>query len=357
MATVKLAYVDRFRDAHGIWRYYFRRSRGSKRIPLPGHPGESEFMRAYELACAEYGQRISSRSPAIIAGSFDALAAAYYGSAGFLILSPNTRTTYRGIIDRFLSAEAKDGRRYGALRVAGMQSRNVRIIIDDKFKSSGPWAANNLLKVLRGMLTFAVDRGWCEDNPTKNIKPLKAHTDGFAAWSEEHIAQFENYHASGTRARLALALLLYTAQRRGDVVEMGRQHVGKGAKGKPTIRVRQNKTKAKLAIPMHHKLCAEIAAHGAADNLTFLLNRWGRPFTAAGFGNWFREMCDEAGLRGLSAHGLRKAAARRLADAGCSPHQIMAITGHKTLAEVARYTWSVDQERMANEAMDRIEPD
>lgn len=354
MGTVKLAYFESF-QVRGVWRYYFRRSRKHKRIPLPGRPGDAEFMRAYERALSESEPSKSPRAGTLIAGSFDALAAAYYGSAGFLILSSNTRTTYRGIIERFLASKAANGRRHGELRIDGMKGRNVRSIINDKFKSSGPWAANNLLKVLRQLLAFAVDHDWCPDNPTKGVKPIKAHTDGFTSWSEENIEQFEQHHASGTRARLALALLLYTSQRRGDVVRMGRQHVGKGATGKPTIRVRQNKTKAMLVLPMHSKLRAEIAAHATKNNLTFLLNKWDKPFSAAGFGNWFREVCDEAGLHGLSAHGLRKAAARRLAEAGCSPHQIMAMTGHKSLAEVARYTFSVDQERMAHEAMDRIE--
>jgi integrase len=72
------------------------------------------------------------------------------------------------------------------------------------------------------------------------------------------------------------------------------------------------------------------------DNLTFLTTAYGKPFTAAGFGNAFRDWCDAAGLKGLSAHGLRKSAARRLAEAGCTTKQIAAITGHNTLAEMQR---------------------
>ncbi|MFX6357469.1 tyrosine-type recombinase/integrase, partial [Acinetobacter baumannii] len=53
------------------------------------------------------------------------------------------------------------------------------------------------------------------------------------------------------------------------------------------------------------------------------------------------------------AHGLRKAAARRLAEAGCSASEIAAITGHKTLAEVERYTRAADQERLARQAIQR----
>ncbi|MEJ0061499.1 MAG: tyrosine-type recombinase/integrase [Terricaulis sp.] len=180
---------------------------------------------------------------------------------------------------------------------------------------------------------------------------MRAKTDGFPTWSEGDIEKFEKKWERGTRERLALALLLYTGQRRGDVVRMGRQHVSG-----ESIRVVQNKTGASLVIPMHAKLRAVLDAI-AGDNLTFLLTAHARPFSAAGFGNWFRETCDAAGLPKRSAHGLRKAAARRLAEAGCTASQIGAITGHKTLKEVSRYTAAADTERMARDAMKRIGDD
>src|SRR5690606_13029315 len=75
---------------------------------------------------------------------------------------------------------------------------------------------------------------------------------------------------------------------------------------------------------------------------TFLLNALNKPFTAAGFGNWFHDRCLEAEVPGR-AHGLRKAAATRLAELGCSEHEIMAITGHTTSKEVMRYTKAARQ--------------
>jgi integrase len=88
--------------------------------------------------------------------------------------------------------------------------------------------------------------------------------------------------------------------------------------------------------------------------MTFLTTREGKPFTAAGFTNWFRECCNEAKLpNGLSAHGLRKSACRRLAEAGCTAHEIMSISGHASLREVQRYTAAADQARMARCAMEK----
>jgi integrase len=159
-------------------------------------------------------------------------------------------------------------------------------------------------------MRFAIEAGIRTDDPTLGVKHAKIKTDGFRTWSEEDIAVFEAAHPIGTRARLALALLLGTGQRRGDLVKMGRQHV-RGDK----IAVWQSKTKTPLMLPIGVELRRAIDAT-PAEHLTFLTTVHGRPFTAAGFTNWFRDMCNEAGLpNGLSAHGLRNAVCRRLAEA------------------------------------------
>ena len=110
-----------------------------------------------------------------------------------------------------------------------------------------------------------------------------------------------------------------------------------------------------MHIPLHRNLRETIDAL-PRDNLSFLETAYGRPFTPAGFTNWFREMVKEAKLPdGLSAHGLRKATCRRLAEAGCTPHQIMAISGHKTLSEVTRYTVAAGRKELAAQAMAALE--
>ena len=83
------------------------------------------------------------------------------------------------------------------------------------------------------------------------------------------------------------------------------------------------------------------------------MTRGGRQYSGNALSRRFREWCDAAGLPHCSAHGLRKAAARRLAEAGCSANEIAAITGHATLREVERYTKAADQARMARNAMAR----
>jgi integrase len=211
---------------------------------------------------------------------------------------------------------------------------------------SRPGAANKALRTLRMLMRFAVDEGIRSDDPTSGIKKLKTSSSGFVAWTEDDISRFENFFPVGTRERLALALLLYTAQRRSDVIRMGWQHVSDGK-----IAVKQQKTSTSLWIPIHPTL-SYVLAGTSRENMTFLITRQGRPFAPAGFGNWFGDSCRAAGLpTGYNAHGLRKAAARRLAQAGCTTQQIMAVTGHRSLDEVERYTRGVDQLTLATGAI------
>ena len=186
------------------------------------------------------------------------------------------------------------------------------------------------------------------DDPTLGVKTTRAKTTGYRTWSEGDIEQFEQAHPIGSRPRLALALLLYTGQRRGDVIRIGRQHIRQGI-----LTIDQGKTDAHLEIPVHPKLQAILDAT-PSGHLTFLTTIHGQPYSSGGFTNWFCSMCQKAGLKGLSAHGLRKACARRLAEMGCSAHQIAAVTGHASLSEVQRYTKAADRKWLAHEAMRKL---
>ncbi len=214
---------------------------------------------------------------------------------------------------------------------------------------------------MRALFKWAVEEGRVPNDPTLGVTRRRIKSTGYLAWSERDIDQYKQKHPLGTMARLAIELLLTTAARRGDVVKLGLQHVADG-----TITFEQHKKEgdeeAQVIIPLLPDFSAALAAMPPSNVVrltpatTFLTSSFGRPFkTAAGFGNWFRQCCDEAGLpKGISAHGLRKATARRLADQGCTAHQIAAVTGHATLAEVQRYTKAADRKRLAREAMKKL---
>lgn len=350
MTKLRLKYVKAYVDRHGTARHYFRRP-GFVTAALPGLPGSREFMDAYQAALA--GETAPLRQIGIErtkAGSFSALIVAYYDSAEFKGLQPITQKTYRSAIEGFRVMTAPNGEPFGDLSVTGLQTKHIMRLMDGM--ADKPGAAYNLRRVLRILMRFAVERGWRTDNPTIGVRKVKNNSTGYRSWTEEDIAKFEAHWPAKSRARLALALLLYTAQRRADVVKMGRQHVKDGK-----IHVAQSKSlgHTKLAIPVHPKLKAAIDAV-PAENLTFLMTEYGKPMSPVGFSNWFVECARKAGLPPQSSpHGLRKAASRRLAEAGCSALQIQAITGHKSLVEVATYTAAADQVRLAEDAMKAFE--
>ena len=329
-------YVSEFADRHGKMRVRFRR-KGQNEYYFQSIPWTPEFMQEYQ-ACLD-GRVAPAIEPGINRtkpGSFNALIAAYYGSPEFKDLRPSTQTTYRGILERFRT-------KHGDKPVATIERQHIKAILGAMHET--PAAANNLLDRLKGLMALAMDIGMRKDDPTIRLRGYRNKSDGFHTWSETEIEAFERCHAIGTNARLALSLMLYTGQRRSDAVTMGRQHVAGSY-----ISVKQQKTDARLEIPMHPTLQTVIDAT-PKTNMTFIVTAYGKPFTPAGFGNWFRDRCDEAGLPQCSAHGLRKAAARRMAEAGCSNQVIKAITGHKTDKEVSRYTAAADQVRLADQAM------
>lgn len=333
--------VSEYADQHGKARIRGRRAGWPTYYFKAKPPGEA-FEEELRNWLTRETQRPAIGADRVKPGTISALVVRYYRSVDFWKLEKSTQATYRGVLERFRED-------HGHRTVVGLDKQAVRKMVEGKRET--PWAANNFLKLLRVLMRFAIEEDLRRDDPTVGVRLIAGRTTGHHSWTEGEIAQFEKTHSIGTRARLAFALLLYTGQRRGDVVRMGRQHV----KG-DCLLVRQQKTGTSLEIPVHPAL-AKIIAQTPSDNLTFLVtNERGKskPFTAPGFTNWFREMCREAGLPHCSAHGLRKALARRLAEAGCSEHEIAAITGHRSLQEVRRYTQAASQVVLARRAMKAI---
>jgi integrase len=291
-------------------------------------------MEVYEAALSGQPSQIgASRTKP---GTVSAAIIGYVNDQSFVALAPNTQRSLRGILEHFRTE-------HGDKRIALLQRQHITNMLRSKKR----FAARGWLRAIRALMKYAVEIGLRDDNPATDVKLPSQKTDGYHSWTDAEIEQFEAYHRPGTRARLALTLLLYTGQRRSDVIRMGRQHIRDGV-----VHVRQQKTGIELAIPIHATLAA-IIAETPANHLTLLTTQTGKPFSAAGFGNWFRDRCNEAGLPHCSAHGVRKAAARRLAEAGCTMHEIAAITGHASLSEVQRYTRAADQARLARAAMDK----
>jgi integrase len=332
MTRLRLEYVHEYCDRHGKLRRYVRRP-GMRRVPLPGLPGSAEFMQAYQEAIS--GSVPLNRSRHKI-GTLGALAVDFFKSADFANLATSSRVAYRSALD---SVVRLDGHRL----VRDLQPDKARKVIQE-IGDHAPGMANLTRAVLRRLFNYAIDIGLRRDNPFERVPKYKLGTHH--TWSDAQLSAFEKKWPLGTRERLAYALLLYTGQRVSDVVRMQRSDIRNGS-----IHVVQRKTKAELYIALHPALLRTIKA-GPSRGIYLIGDRAGRPIGRAALSMLMHDAIRAAGLpKECVAHGLRKAALRRLAEHGSTSKQIQAVSGHRTLSEIERYTRQADQQRLAKAAI------
>jgi integrase len=330
------AFVSVFNDRHGKPRYRFRR-KGCDARYINAELGSEEFLHIYHECMEREPKGKSVGSERVIPGTIADLVSRYYRSTDWARKTPGAKDHDRRIIDRFREDHADK-------RVALLTFEHVDAILAKK--SGTPTAANKLRKQLKRLFGYAVAIDMLAKNPMDRTKPMPVRRGGYHAWTEEEIAQYQARHPYGTKARLALELMLWTGQRKSDSIRIGRQHIKDGR-----IRVVQEKTEEPLLIPVAPQLLQAITSMPVHGHMTYLVTEYGAPFTPNGFGNWFRDRCNEAELPQCSAHGLRKSMARRLANLNQSNQSIKSITGHKTDSEVARYTRDANQVALADAAI------
>ena len=348
-----MPYVQRQRPYAGKILYYFRRPGFPlTRLPDPTED-RADFFVAYNKALS-VSQKVARAERVAAAVTVRDCVTAYYKSPAYTGLgSDTTKMNYRRLLDRFVLMTGLDGAEYGKAPAGELRPEHLRLILDPLYAKT-PSETGNLLKRLRAVFRCAVERGLIKSDPTIGVKLAKVKTDGHRAWTDADIEQFRAFWPSGSKPRLALELLIYSGQRRSDVVKMGRQHVRAGA-----INLRQQKQGkggeiTELSIPIHRNLQAELDQLDPGQ-MIFVLTEYGKPRSAVGFSGWLSDCAKKAGLPPQSSpHGLRKAAARWLAEAGCSASQIAAITGHASLKDVEHYTKSADQKRPAKAAMENL---
>jgi integrase len=334
-------------------RYYFRR-KGVPATALPGKPGSPEFVLAWQAAAAKAPAPIGKRS---LPGSINATVEAYYQDERFKALADGTRAAHRRVLEHVRTWPHPTLGEYGKVLLRDIEKGHVAVML----AGLKPFARNNWLKTLRGFFKFAVDTEVIKTDPSAEIdKTPRSEGGHFHTWTEDEVRRYEARFPVGSMARLALALMLYTGQRRSDAIRIGPQHFGVNVRGREYIRVQVQKTGMKkrdeeLRIPVHPELRRIIDATNARGDLVFLVNAAGQPFsTPNSFGERMRKWCDQAGNPDCASHGLRKAMCRRLAEAGCSASQIQAITGHKNLAEVELYVKEANRHIMAEDAIDAL---
>jgi integrase len=341
------------RDRHGKVRIYFRR-KGFRKVRLKGMPWTPEFMAAYEAA-----KKVAAPAQGVLArptlpNTWAWLCLRYFAECtDYKLLDPRTQHVRRQILEGTFDELIRPGsdKRFADMPLARLDGNAIEVLRDRKL--STPETANARIKAMRQVFRWGVAKGHASFNPAREVSYFKSSSEGFHTWTAEEVLQFEERHPIGTQARLAFALLIYTGQRRSDVIRFGKQHA-KRAVLTFTQHKGRNRKPHKLTLPILPTL-QKIIDDTPCGDLTFLINKFGRPFSDAGFGNKFRDWCDQANLPHCTAHGLRKAGATVAANNGATARQLMAIFGWDTIKQAKQYTRKADQKQLAQAAMHLLE--
>ncbi|MBX4870626.1 tyrosine-type recombinase/integrase [Rhizobium bangladeshense] len=327
MPRKKYPYTLREVDGNGNVRWYFRVGKG-KRTRLKGEWGSKEFVADYKRCMAQ-----EDAEPEPTRHTLQWLVDKYQESAAFKGLKPSTQRARANV----LKAVCKTG---GKMILSKIDRAAIAAGRDRR--ANTPFAAISYLKIMGYLFAYAVDAGIVKNNPARDVKMPKAKTDGFKPWEAADVEKFYATHPEGSQARLAMDMLLFTGLRRSDIFRIGPQHI----KG-DVIEYRAGKNDEWVYIPMHPDLKAVLEAT-KTDHLAYLVTPvHGRPFkSAAAFGNWFGDMCAEAGVEGR-AHGLRKTLAQLLAESGNSNSELKARFGWRSDAMANHYTRKADKKRLA----------
>ena len=348
-------YVTEETDRFGTVYVYFRR-KSQKKVRLLAMPGTPAFEEQYQRALN--GPSVSTQPKKHLPATPNSLrwlVVKYYDAPPFKTLDPDTRRVRSRILDALCE-------RHGQKLFAGMQPRDVAKIRDEKQET--PEAANARVKALRQLFKWACapEYGYARLNPARDVPYLKPNNpDGHHTWTVEEIKKYQDRHAIGTKARLALDLFLYTGVRISDVIKLGRHLEKRGPQGDNRrwlafTETKNGKKKPKhREIPILPKLQATLEASGVG-NFQYLITEWSKPYaTAKSFGNRFKSWCVMAGLPHCSAHGLRKGGAVIAAENGATNDDMKAIFGWETSKQVDLYTKKAERKRIARKSMHLIQ--
>lgn len=330
-------YLHRETTRHGSFVWYVRVGKGP-RIRLRAAFGSPDFNAEYQAAVSGSSQP-NKGAPATTTLAW--LASRYRETSAWLALSSTTRRQRENILLGVLkSAGDKPYARIGeAAILAGLERR-----------AGTPSQARHFLDTVRGLFRWAKKAGLVKVEPTAAVEnPQRSKGEGYIPWTEEHVSAYERRWPIGTPQRVWLDVLLYTGLRGGDAVRFGRQHVRDGV---GTLKTEKSGFTVTVTLPILPVL-AETLAVGPCGDLTFIVGAMGRPLTKASFSNQFVHACRAADVPG-SAHGVRKIAATRAANAGATVAQLEAIFGWTGGRMAALYTQSADRKRLATEAMHKL---
>lgn len=320
-------------------RIYWRFESGDFRCNIPGPYGSPDFVVAYEAALKGAKIPASTAEP----GTVSWLIEQYLGSLKFQNLSASRKRSIRGELDWLRDAAGK-------YHFARLEVRHIEALMA---KKSGPTAANTVKKNLSMLFNFAAKKlGYTGPNPARFAEKMKTNPDGYHTWTDQEVERFLERHPAGSKARLVMLLALNTGMSRQDLCRVGWQHVTQGVQGW-RIAYKRGKTSVAADLPILPELEVELD-RVPRDRLLFVTQD-ARPigYKPETLGNWFRDRCTEAKVPG-SLHGLRKAGATRLANAGASNWEIASYLAHKDTKQADTYTKKANRSKLADSGFAKL---
>jgi integrase len=303
--NVNYRYIYEDVDRHGNVRIYFWRGKGHKKVRVHDRVGSPSFHTRYPELMQGDGQAPPDAGRTPKANTLGWLCVQYFGSKNFKSLNRRTQYVRRRIIESMLVEPIAPGARdtFANFPLQRLMPTTLEILRDRK---EGAEAGNGRVKALRAVFDWGKRRQLVRSNIARDVEYNRHSGKGWHSWEPSELEKFEVRHSIGTKARLALDLLQYTGASGSDVVALGRGNTRDGR-----IQYRRAKTNVLVDLPTAEALRETIDTSPVIGTATLLVTQFGKPFSAAGFGNWFRDRCNEAGLP--PAHGVRKAAPARAA--------------------------------------------
>lgn len=336
------------RHRNGTPRYRVRvEGDKTRRIHIPVTPDDPSFANYYYAARA--GEVWQEPNEVLIERSLDWLCSRYLDFVEKMVeagqMSASTLKQRRSVLSRMCDHLDGDGDRYGSL---DMDAPAAAFVAVRDAWAARPGAADNLIKSVRAVYKWAMERDEIGHNPAAGIGVINTSPKGGAVpWTSNDLKQFKERHPPGSIAHLWLTLQAFTACRIGDAIWLGRQQEVI-REGQPWLEWQpRKKGSAFVSIPMLPQLYTATRTARIVGP-AYLLNEKGKPFASVeALRVRVRRWCDAAGLPGKSSHGIRKAVAEMMAESGCSQHQIMAVMSHTQAKTSEIYTKGVERRVLA----------
>ena len=159
--------------------------------------------------------------------------------------------------------------------------------------------------------------------PARTRRPSKA---------ELAAIQAECIRSNNPAIWLMVELAIETGMRQGELLGIKVDDVDLKSR---TIHLALTKNGSARDVPLSEKAFSLISNQLEETATSKLFSNWQ---SGDGFRSTFRRVCHRAGVSGLRFHDFRHEAASRLFEKGLNQFQVAAITGHKSLHSLQRYT-------------------